>query len=406
MQDFFLARQPILNRQHELVAFELLFRSSPYNQAFVPNGALATSQVVLNAFGEMGMADVLGAYQGYVNIEESFLFSEMLEILPRKRVVLELLESVEITPELVARCRELRGSGYRLALDDVTEITDAMLPLLEVVEVVKLDVPHLGWEQMGKMVGRLRDFPVKLLAEKVERPEQAELCEAMGFELFQGYHFAHPELLAGKRVHPARLALLEILTLMMNGAELEEVEEAFKAHPEMVYNLMRLVNSAALGLQRKIGSLRHAMAMLGRRPLQRWVQLLLYTTEGGGGISPLMQLAATRGKMLELLTLRLRPHDLNYADRAFMVGVLSLVGVVLALPLSEVLSRLRVHEEVEAALLQKRGMLGWLLELCELLEQDATTAIAEWMRRHPGLDINAINQVELEALAWANSIAF
>jgi EAL and modified HD-GYP domain-containing signal transduction protein len=407
MQEFFLARQPIVNRQDGLVAFELLFRSGQRNGVGVIDNARATAEVILNTFSETGIVDVLGTCRGFINVDASLLHSELIEILPRKKVVLELLETVTVDQALIRRCRELKNQGYSLALDDVVEL-ERIKPLLPLADIVKLDVPQLGWAELAVMVKALRSHPVKLLAEKVEHPDQAELCRELGFDLFQGYHFAHPEVLTGKRVHPSKLALLEILTQMLNGADFDEIEKAFKSHPDMVYNLMRMVNSAALGLPSKISSLRHALAMLGKRPLQRWIQLLLYTSAGShGGATPLMQMAATRGKLMELLVLRQHPHgNEEYADRAFMVGVLSLIDAVLTTPLPEIIARLRVHEEVESALLQRRGELGTMLELCEYLEQGDVGSLIAWQRNHPGLPAAALNQCELEAMAWANAIVF
>lgn len=402
-----MARQPIVNRHDGLVAFELLFRSSSQNSAGDVDDAHATAEVMLNTFSETGIVDVLGSYKGFINLDAEFLHSELVEFLPKRKVVLELLETVSVDGAVVSRCQSLKKLGYTFALDDVVEI-GPIRPLLAVAEIVKLDIQLLTWAQLANLVQELRAYPVKLLAEKVEHPDQAELCRELGFDLFQGYHFARPEVLSGKRVHPSKLALLEILTRMLNGAEIAEIEEGFKAHPDMAYNLMRMVNSAAMGLTSKIGSLRHALAMLGRRPLQRWVQLLLYTSAGqGGGSTPLMQLAATRGKLMELWVLKLHSHKQEeYADRAFMVGVLSLVDAVLTTPLPEILMRLRVHEEVEIALLQRQGQLGELLALCEYLERGDAVMIAAWQRNHPGFSVATINQCELAAMAWANGIAF
>lgn len=407
MQEFFLARQPIVNRQDRLVAFELLFRTGAVNRADPVDNAHATAEVILNTFSETGIVDVLGAYQGFINLDAGILHSELVEVLPRKKVVLELLETVTVDQAVVARCRELKKLGYSFALDDVIEI-ERIRPLLPHVEIVKLDVQQLGWGQLAALVKQLRQFPLKLLAEKVEHPDQVELCRELGFDLFQGYHFAHPEVLSGKRVHPSKLALLEILTQMLNGADFDEIEKAFKAHPDMVYNLMRMVNSAALGLTAKISSLRHALAILGKRPLQRWVQLLLYTsTNSSGNPTPLMQMAAMRGKLMELLVLGQHSRGFEeLADRAFMVGVLSLIDAVLTTPLPEILSRLRVHDDVEAALLKRQGNLGSLLELCEYLELGDANTIVAWQRNHPGLAAETINRCELEAMTWANSIAF
>ena len=251
----------------------------------------------------------------------------------------------------------------------------------------------------------LKRYPVKLLAEKVENREQAKRYMEMGFDLFQGYHFARPEMLSGKRSDPSKMVLIRLLSMMMSEADNDEIEEAFKEHADLTYNLMRMVNSVGTGLATKVSSLKHGLIVLGRQPLRRWVQLLLYASnKGDATVNPLMQLAATRGKLLELVAQQEHPGDPDYADRAFMVGMLSLLDALLNEPLPEILARMSLQEEVEAALLQHEGGLGELLTLCEKIETGDIVAIQEMLHAHPGLTVDVLNKAQMEALGWANNI--
>lgn len=287
MQQFFLARQPILDRNENLCAFELLFRAGHSAvEADVSDDTHATAQVMLNAFGEMGIANVLGAHKGFINLDAKFLYSDMVELLPRQQVVLELLETVVIDDAVIARCHELKAMGFSLALDDVLELCDEIKPLLDIVDIVKLDLMQIDPARLPALIKCLRQYPVKLLAEKVEDREQARRCMEMGFDMFQGYYFARPETLSGKRTDPSKTVLLRILTLMLSDAENEKIVNAFKEHPTLVYNLLRMVNSAGNNLSTKISSLSHGLMVLGRRALQRWVQLLLYASKGATWSTP------------------------------------------------------------------------------------------------------------------------
>ena len=407
MQNIFIARQPIVDRNESLVAFELLFRSagSAVTSGVVDN-TNATAQVLVNAFGELGIAEVLGANKGFVNLEAEFLHSDLLELLPKEQVVLELLETIKIDDAVVARCHELKAKGYTLALDDVVAISEEMKPLLSIVEVVKLDLMMIEAAKLPALVRELKRYPVKLLAEKVEDHEQAKRCKEMGFDLFQGYHFARPETLSGRRANPSKMTLLRLLTLMLSEADNDEIEEAFKENADLTYNLMRMVNSAGSGLTVKVSSLKHGLIVMGRQPLRRWVQLLLYASDKGGNpaSNPLMQLAATRGKLLELVAMQAHPSNHDYADQAFMAGMLSLLDTLMGEPLAVILSRMSLQEEVEAALLKREGELGGLLTLCEKVESGDIAAIQEELKVCPGLDMEGLNLAQMEALGWANSI--
>lgn len=407
MQQFFLARQPILDRNQSLCGFELLFRSS--NNAVgadVTDDTHATAQVMLNAFGEMGIAEVLGAHKGYINLDAKLLYSDTVELLPRQHVVIELLETVVIDEAVIARCCELKVMGFSLALDDVLGLGDEIKPLLDIVDVVKLDLMRIDHARLPELVNNLHQYPVKLLAEKVEDREQARRCMEMGFDLFQGYYFARPEMLLGKRVDPSKMALLRILTLMLSDAENEKIVDAFKEQPALAYKLLRMVNSAGSKLTTRIRSLGHGLMVLGRQALQRWVQLLLYASgKSEGEVNPLMQLAATRAKLMELVARQVRPHDSDYAECAFMVGMLSLLDVLMEEPLSKLMARMNLREDIETALLKRSGDLGELLALCGELESGDAAAVQKRLHARPDLTVCALNGAQLQALGWANNIA-
>ena len=406
MQDIFIARQPIVDQKESLVAFELLFRSAS-NAAVsgVVDDTSATAQVMVNAFEELGIPDVLGAHRGFINLNAPLLHSDLIELLPKKQVMLELLETIAIDSSVVARCHELKSKGFSLALDDVVELSDAIKPLLHLVEVVKFDLPLIGPERLPALVKEFKRYPVKLLAEKVEDREQARHCKEMGFDLFQGYHFARPEMLAGKRADPSKLVLIQLLTLMMTDAGNDEIEEAFKGHADLTYNLLRMVNSVGFGLLTKIHSVKHGLIVLGREPLRRWVQLLLYASNKGQvKVNPLMQLAASRGKLLELAAHQERRGDQDYADRAFMVGMLSLLDALMNEPLATILARMNLDDEALAALLKRQGSLGDLLTLCEKVEIGDLDAIKKMLSNRPSMTVETLNRAQLEALKWANNI--
>ncbi|HUW00205.1 MAG TPA: EAL domain-containing protein [Gallionella sp.] len=405
MQEIFLARQPIVDRSEGLVAFELLFRSANKTEAGIIDDTHATSQVIVNAFGEMGIAEVLGANKGFVNVDAMFLHSDLVQLLPQKNVVIELLETAKIDAALIARCSELKAEGYSIALDDVAEFNEEIKSLLRIVDIVKLDLMAIDPAHLPALVKELKRYPIKLLAEKVEDKAQARNCLEMGFDLFQGYHFARPEILSGKRAHPSKVALLRIFSLMVSGAENREIEDAFKEHADLAYNLMRIVNSVGSGLTAKISSLKHGLMVMGRGPLTRWVQLLLYASDKGNGTaSPLMQLAATRGKLMELVVQQEYSGEHEYADRAFMVGVLSLLDALLGEALPEILGRINLQVDVEAALLHHKGDLGNLLGLCKKLEAGDYEFVRDTLRSHTSLSMNEFTRAQLDAMAWANSI--
>jgi EAL and modified HD-GYP domain-containing signal transduction protein len=401
----FLGRQPILDRQQRIVAYELLFRNGARNGATVTDHALATATVVANAFGEFGLVDALGHCRGFINVDADFLFSDVIELLPPDKVVLEILETVRVTQELVGRCRELHARGFSLALDDIVDLGDEYHDLLELIEVVKVELPALNRSQLERFVRHCKPLGLTLLAEKIDTPEQAKQCLDLGFDLFQGYYFARPAVLRGKKVDSSRLGMMRLLNLVIGDADGSELEAVFKGEPALSLNLLRLTNSVGNSPGVRITSLRHAITVLGQRPLQRWLQLLLFARPDTGTANPLLVLAATRGRLMELMGGRLRPRDTGFADRAFMTGILSLTPALFEADIVTVISPLNLPPEVLGALLEKTGELGCLLDLTEQLERGNFDGTYADLTILPALNIGILNHCQAEALAWANRLA-
>lgn len=404
--NLFLGRQPILDRQGNLVAFELLFRSGLSNSASVQDDLLATATVINHAFSELGVEAVLGHFTGYINLPASLLMSDVIELLPRERVVLEVLETVEITDTLVARLRELRRAGFRLALDDFAGDTARYEEILDLIDVVKVEIPGHSLVELEQTTAQLRRWPVRLLAEKVDTRDQVDRCLALGYELFQGYYFAKPTVLEGKRLSHAESAIMRLVGLVVSDADTTEIEQIFKHNPDLSINLLRLVNSVSMGARARINSLKEAIAVLGRSQLQRWLQLLMFATATSPEArfpSPLLMLAATRGKMMELLSGI--AGNAREGDEAFLVGILSLVSALLGRPIEEILAALAVPLQVRDAVLKREGRLGDLLGLVEQVELADVGGIERAMSRVGGLDPMRVNDAYVGAIEWANSIA-
>ena len=408
MTGFFLGRQPILDRDQNLVAFELLFRQEENEEGVtVTNELAASSNVIVNAYGQFGIQNVLGNQRGFINADPELIMSDIISLLPSKHVVLELRETAEITPEFLRRCGELKKNGYQFALDNVIAINAQVEQLLTIVSIVKVNVLELDKENLTKLVAALNRWPVLLLALKVETREQQAHCMQLGFQMFQGYFFAKPEVLTIKRADPGKLALLQLLAVITSDNDIEEIEKEFKHQPGLSYNLMRMVNSVAGGLPQKVNSIKHAIMVLGRKPLQKWIQLLLYTSNQSGDSmsSALLQTAATRGKLMELIAIAERPHDKNHHERAFMVGILSLLDVLLGMDMQQIVDNLAISEDMSQALISRGGRLGQELKLVEANENSEVETMQSILTELGFLSLSELANIEMQAMGWANRMS-
>ncbi|MEI7612435.1 MAG: EAL domain-containing protein [Betaproteobacteria bacterium] len=405
----FLGRQPILGPDQQIYGYELLFRNGEPgngNSAGILDPTQATSTVIANTFAELSISDPLGSCRRFINVGHDFLFSELIEILPKEIVTLEILGSIMPSPEVVARCQYLRSKGYALAIDDVVQVDEQSRPLLALADIIEVDIMRIDADRLAALVAELKTFGKKLLALKVETPEQFALCQSLGFDLFQGYFFAKPTIVSGKKLNPSQLVLISLLGLVMEDAETSRIENAFKLEPGLTVNMLRLTNSVSSGLAIKITSLRHAITLLGRRQIQRWLQLLIYTNPKGATQSndPLLQLAATRGRLMELLAERVQPKNREFCDQAFMVGIMSLMPALLGMGMPDILTQLPVSPQVRLALSEHGGQHGQLLRIVETTEQSEPALQEENLGKLPVINSEFLGNCLAHALSWANNL--
>ena len=404
--DIFLARQPILDRNQAVVAYELLFRGSQANFAQIDNELHATAHVMVSLFSEMGVQSVLGKERGFINVSADMLMSDMIQLLPQDQVVFEILETVQITPLILARCHQLKSEGFTLALDDFSAMQAQYQDLLPIVDIIKVDLMQVADGALAQTVNKLRAYPAKLLAEKVETREAFEACKELGFDYFQGYYFAKPVVLSGKRAEPSTVALFDLLSLILDDAATADLETAIKNDSNLTYNLLKLVNSVGVGAGQTVDSLGKAIMVIGRRQLQRWLQLLLYSINDKNQTgNPLMQLAATRAKILEIVCRCLHNQDAALQERGFITGAFSLLDTLLSMPMAEIMEKLSLHQDVKLALTQRTGLLGNMLHLIEALEAGDFAGVEQQLEQLPGLDAATLNEAHMAAIRWVSSLS-
>lgn len=401
--EIFIARQPILNSDQKLVAYELLFRASGMaGSAGVIDGVHATSRLLINTFNNFGVEKVLGNKKAFINVSAPLLKSDLLELLPPERVVIEILEDVEPTPDVVSRCKALKARGFQFALDDF-DYRPELEPLILIASYIKLDLMALGIPALGEQARRLRGRGISLLAEKVETRTEFDACRALMINYYQGYFFARPETLRMRRMDPSTQQLMQLFSLVNSNASTQAIEAGFRQDVALSYNLLRYINSVGLGLIAKVKNIRHALVVLGHVKLARWLTLLLFSQNSNNPApQALFRTALVRARLVELLGQRRLPAA--ESDLLFCCGMFSLLDAMLDTPLEEALQPLNLPDKVVAALLQNQGPYAPFLALaraCEQGEPDQLLGLAAPL----GLTLADITRMQLDAIAWADEIA-
>lgn len=400
-----LAYQPIFDREERPFGYELLHRQGGIDAARIDDPVSATSQVIRIAFGELGFLGAIGDALCFINVEEEMLREDVLLALDPEKIVLELPADTVPNEHVLERCHVLKRKGFRLLLENVRpgHVSERLLAL---ADFIKVDMR--GGRDAMLAAGRIGAIPcsAKLIAGRLETVEAYETARRLGYDYFQGFFFARPTISRGRQIPAQKIALLDLLRLLLSSnVGNTEIEQRLKLEPALCLSLLRLVNSAAAGLSRRIGTMREVLLVLGRQNLCRWVQILLYASDGNlsGTHNPLMQLAAFRGRFLEHLVVLL-PGQAALKERAFMVGLLSLADTLLGVPLDQVLARLNLAEEIESALLQRNGLLGELLSLAEALDAEDFIG-ADSIAGRLQLSASLMRQGLVESLGWSNALS-
>jgi len=391
--DVYVARQAIFDRTLKVVGYELLFRGCEGAETAVFDDVdRASFQVILNTFLDLGLEQIVGQIPAFLNLSRGFFLSAASIPFPRDRVVLELLEGSRVDTALVESVRGYALGGYRIALDDFLSSPE-MDPLLELADIVKFDILQMTRDEIEAQIEQVKPFGVRLLAEKVETPEDFEYCRDLGFDFFQGYFLCRPKVVHGHRLPTNRLNTLKLLSRLQDPrAEIDELERIIREDLSLSYKLLRLINSAFYGLSTRIESIRQTLVLLGVQRIRAWVSLL---TLSGLSEKPseLMVTAMVRARMAELLA---QADGRCAGEVCFTAGLFSALDALLDLPMDQVLESLPLSEDLTEALLERTGPVGGVLDCAMAYER------GEWDQVALGsLDPETIRSCYLDAVDWA-----
>jgi c-di-GMP phosphodiesterase len=390
MSNAYVARQPIFDRDLEVIGYELLFRDPPIMIANVSDQEAATTRVVLDTLTELGLDQVVGSKLAWINVSREFVLGGLLGTLPPERVGLEILEDQLVDGALVAAVVQAREHGFQVALDDF-ELGGDGDRLLEHVDVIKLDMMALGRDGLADHVRRLRHFNVELLVEKVETPEDHAFGLALGCQRFQGFFYKRPELLSRRRIDVGRVSLMRLLCRLEDpSTTLEEVQADVSHDVGLSLRLLRYINSASVGMAHTVTSVAQAVTLLGPRHLRRWASLTAFA--GLAHERPeLTRAALVRARFCELAD---EGQNSDGAQR-FTLGLFSVMDALMDSTLEDALVAVPFPEDMREALIDHTGPLGRLLGAVIALEE-GSFELAQALCP-PSCELY------LEALIWADT---
>ncbi len=392
-----VGRQAIYEQNLDIFGYELLYRpvSSINSASGGFDGNHATGEVMLNTFIEIGLETLVGDKYAFINLTQEYVNGERDIAFPSGSVVLEILEDIKPTPAVIQGIKNLKSQGFTIALDDFI-FEEHLMPLVPLVDIIKIDIMQLSEEALRKGINQIKPvFFGKLLAEKIETPEEFELCKSLGFDYFQGYFLEKPIIVKGKKMPSNKLATLHLLSRLQDpDVEFDELESIVKNDPSLSFKLLRYINSPSFGLGDSVSSIKQALVLLGLSALKRWMTLIVLSSASDKSPDLILK-SLSRAKMCELLSRLLK---LKNEDQYFLVGLFSVLDAMLDQEKSVILEQVHLQKEMNIALLEKRGNMGKILKCVIAYEH------GNWDEVRLGkVPQKIIQKTYLDSIAWANS---
>lgn len=395
-ENILLARQAIYNKDHSAFGFELLFRDEANLTALEVGADFATNQVLVNYWTSLSKDLSNQVTPIFINVSESFLLSEYFLPINHQFVVIELLETISVTEELIKAIKAWKQKGYRFALDDF-DFSEQWKPVIELTDFIKVDVLNMSLDKVEQHKTSLPDYKGIWLAEKIETAEIFELCKKMGFTLFQGYYLAKPKPILGNVIRPSSITMADIIQkASQDKTSIAELASLVTRDPKLTIQLLKLINSSLFTLPRVISDLKEAITFLGIDILKKWAMMIAFVSDSSAPIEA-CRIVLTRAKACELLILK--SETPSQSDTAFLAGLLSGVDVLLELDPTVFIKEMKLSVEIQDAVLHEQGEIGILIQRIKKLEY----YLSQEPENIPSLDYSIIQQFSL-AQDWANEI--
>ena len=400
--DVFIARQPIFDTKQGVYGYELLYRSSRENVYSGADGDKASLSVIGNSLLIIGSQQISQGKRVFVNFTRKLLLEGAATYLPKEIGVIEILEDVVPDEELIEAIKTIRSQGYTLALDDFVLRGNEYNPLLELVDIIKVDFRQTDKAERKSIAQR---FPgtgrVKLLAEKTETREEFNSAVEMGYSYFQGYFFCKPVILARRSISGHKMNYLRILKEVSGeNPSFKKIGSIIEHNPSLAYKLLQYINSAFFGLRREVSSIMHALELLGVDEIRKWISLALLLELGNDQPQELLKLCLLRARFSEELASR---AGYKQKSEFFFMGLFSCMDVLLGRPMEEILDELPLTDSIKKALLGEANSFKIVFDLVLSYEKANWTDVAPLASRL-GIEEAEIPKIYSKSIEWADQI--
>ena len=397
----YVARQPIFDSNKNVFGYELLFRNGEKNCFPDIEPDEATSKILADSHLSYGLDEVTDGKVSFINFHQNTLLRHFPTSLDPKTTVVEIVESVDVNEALIKACKQIRERGYKLAIDDYDHASH-WTPFLDFVNIVKIEVGAHPIETLKEIITTLKRKNITLVVERVETIEEFEMHKELGFDYFQGYFLAKPQVIRHRKLGVSKLAMLDLLTESIKPAlDTKKITSIFECDAALTFKLLRFINNPTINKSNSITSLRHAINYMGEREVKKFIALLALANLNESGQTELLAMSLVRAKFCEFVANKLNIQD--DPPFGYLTGLLSLMDAITSQSMETLSNKLPLNESVQSALLGKDGA------LCDCLRMAAAFERADWklattIKESYEFDLNEIHKAYISSLSWASKI--
>lgn len=395
----FIARQPILDREKQVFAYELQFRDGKNN--CYPDVDKTNAKIDDQAQLTLGLDEISCNKTSFINFNRETLLSNFPKKLDPETVVVELGPGAVDSSDVLNACTDIKNLGFKLALNDdlVKPAHELLLPM---TDIVKVNVMEKEYENIANELPLYQDADVQLIAERVDNQQDFNIYKDMGFNYFQGYFFSRPEAVKQQHLPTSKMTMVELIGESSNESfNIDRINEIIERDVGLSYLLLRFINNPTINKRYKIRSLRHALTYMGEVEIKKFIALLAIANLSDNKPEELTHLSLVRAKFCDLVAKEKRVGD--NPPTGFLVGLFSLLDALLDQNMHELVDQLPIIDDVKVALCGGQNDFALYLMLAKAFES------ATWLKVKRIADMLELDQKRLhslfnESIIWGNGV--
>ena len=401
-KNLYIARQPILDQNEEVFAYELLYRDEKQTST-IENDRHATVAVLSNVLNRFGIKSLLGDHKAFIKVDKKFLMHEVFYTIPKEHFIFALQPNIKIDKNMRERIQKLHSLGYILAINDTLleeEVYEQFFPIMDLISYIKVDI-KIPLENLS----RIKNLETKTIFTKVESHELYEKAKKLQCDYIQGYFFSKPKILTQEKFDPSSLDVINIFNKLMSECSIDEIVAEFEKSHTISIQLLNFINSGNFHFRKKISSIRQVLTLMGKTRLTQWLMFMVYSgykSDLAQQDTPLVSLVKSRTNlMVKISQIIDKDNTQKLASKTYFTGVISLMDALFNVKLEVILNELNIDEEIKEALMFKKGKLGEIYKFAIDLELFHIAEIEAFCTKY-NINMEDIETLTLENIKNAN----